>query len=286
MTQQAGKCLIVEDDSRWQEILREVVEEGKCNVSVAPSLRSAHTLIEREFFHVVVVDLSLTSDDSDQSGLVILALLRDLGEGTQSILVTGHGTLALGFDVGSRFGGLGAIAKDDFAKQKGYFMNLLQKGLSAAQEEQARLFQEPRGAEVEILRGDRKVYLWEHEVTSAIGGGIQLIHTLLHLLLRPMAPLMPPRDANPSVIEADQHIIRSSLWSRAIGQAVNIVFGEKSAVEGVRATLPAGTQIVAESERLNLAGFAALDSTREFDCFKSVLKTATTQPSFEGSKRR
>src|SRR5690349_11302029 len=110
MTEPTGKCLIVEDDPRWKKILLGVVEEAGFHVSAASSLQEARTLIERRFFHVAIVDLSLTSDDSDQSGLRILGWLRDLGEGTQSILVTGHGTLAVGFDVGSRFGGIGVIA--------------------------------------------------------------------------------------------------------------------------------------------------------------------------------
>lgn len=272
----ADKCLIVEDASEWVEFLREVPEEARCEVRIATSLAEARGLIEREFFHVALVDLSLTEDESDRGGLRVLGWLNDLKEGTQSILVTLHGTMEVGFEVKDRYGAIGAVAKQGFEKNS--FSGLFQKALQAAQYEQKRLSQRIPYPEVELLRGDRAVNLWEYDVTSALGpGSTQPIHTLLHSLFEPLVPLMVPKTTVPSLIDKSQRLVRCSFWSRALGQPVKVVFGQKLAVKRLRAELPANARIVAEDERPELSGFAEVDAAAEFDYFKSPFEQVTSE---------
>jgi ActR/RegA family two-component response regulator len=264
------KCLIVEDDELWHKILRGVPEEANCLVTFASSLEAARREVERQFFHVALVDLSLVlGDDTNKSGLLVVDWFHDLREGTQSILVTIHGTLEVGFDVAHR-GAVGAISKKGFETQA--FAGIFHSALETAIREQKASMERFRHPEVELLRGERMQQLWEYDILSAFApfsGSIELVYTLLRSLLEPLAPLMPPRERNPSTINPDRHIVSSSLWSRALGKPIKLAVGRKSEIDALRAALPPNTPIAAEESRLDLSGFAAEAPELDFGDFRS-----------------
>lgn len=53
---------------------------------------SVEELLERHFFHVAIIDLSLKElDAKDQTGFDVLETINRLHEGTKSIILTGYG---------------------------------------------------------------------------------------------------------------------------------------------------------------------------------------------------
>lgn len=268
MAEQRGKCLIVEDKKTWSDRLRRVPEQAECVVEVASSLAKARQLIEREFFHVALVDLQLTDERDDEGGLRVLELLNELREGTQSFLVTIIKDIEKGFEAG-KYGARAAIDKQryDEARLRELVVSALRDARAALKDHT----QKSRNAEVELLRGNRLVQLWEDDALKALSPSvdINLIYTGLRLLLEPLAPLMPPKDQEPSIIDSKRHIVKSTLWSRILGEPVVIYFGRKTQIKEERVSSVSKPQIVSEFERLNIAGFAQIAPRFPFEDFKS-----------------
>ena len=268
MAQTTKKCLIVEDHLEWQAELEKIAVKNGFEVWKAATPADAFKAIDRQFFHAALVDLSLAADDpKDTSGLKILEWLRTLKEGTQSVLITAHGTMDAGFKAGAKFGASAVIAKDQF--DAGELSAILLDAYKAASEEQQRLAQKPSNSATELFRGDRPSHLWEFELISALNPdqGILLVETLLHAIVAPLRALMQPREGKPSVIDSTQKIVRGQFWSRAFGQSVRIIFGQTEAVKAVR--IMAETKILTDHQRLNLSGFAEVDAITPFETFKS-----------------
>ncbi len=276
MIEQRRKCLIVEDDPVWQDILREFPAQFGCEVHVVNGLNDERFEIERQYFAVALVDWQLSSDPAEPNGLLVLKWLRDLKEATQAILITQNPTIELGFDVASQYSGLGVASKEGFDEPR--FLKLFDLALQTADSQRQQQREKSCNGEAEILRGDRPIYLWEPEVKDAVRArDIQLIHTVLSLLVEPLAPITRPKSGSPSVIKKDEHLVHCHFWSRALGRAVNLVFGPEAEVSRLRAPLPA-EQIVSERGRLGLAGFAQVDLTQEFNSFESPFDAITHQP--------
>jgi len=268
-----GKCLIVEDDWTWHTILRSVPEVANCEVATACSLEEAHAKVEREFFHVALVDKSLTSfNTDDEGGLLVLNWLRDLEEGTQSILITAHGNMEVGFDAMHR-GAIGVIRKTDFETRK--FSVDFDSALERAKREQKTHTDRLLHPEIEILRRDGMQQLWEYHVRffATISEDIEPVSSLLRSTLEPLAPLMPPKDGIPSAVESNGHILSSTLWSRAIGQPIRLVFGRKAEVALFRAARSGEAQVGAVYEWHGLSGFAEVAADLKFENFESPFDT-------------
>jgi two-component system response regulator AtoC len=84
-----GKVLMVEDDKNFAAITRKELERLGFEVQIARGAKEALSLAGADDFDVILLDLRLGSD----SGLEILARLRDEGADAEVIVLTGHGTI-------------------------------------------------------------------------------------------------------------------------------------------------------------------------------------------------
>lgn len=100
------KILVVDDDARLPVLLKRFLEEQGYRVRSAANTEQMDRLLEREHFHLVVLDLMLPGED----GLTACQRLREAGNQIPVIMLTAKG------DECSRIQGLEGGADDYLAK--------------------------------------------------------------------------------------------------------------------------------------------------------------------------
>ena len=98
------RVLVVEDNARWQELLKEILQDLCENVQIdtAPNYKAAIQAITDQVYDLVTMDLELSGDppdpsNPDQEGMQLLRVLRDSHYKQNScglIVVTAFGSLA------------------------------------------------------------------------------------------------------------------------------------------------------------------------------------------------
>jgi two-component system, OmpR family, copper resistance phosphate regulon response regulator CusR len=163
-----GAVLVVEDEQKVANALREGLESEGYAVAVAPTGEEAFYRVNTETFDVVLLDLSLPGRD----GLEILRALRQRGPDTRVLILSARDTLedrVKGLDTGA----------DDYLVKPFAFSELIARVRALVR----------RGRSVEAPRlkaGDLQMDLWSRKVTRS-GRAIELTakeFELLEYLLR------------------------------------------------------------------------------------------------------
>ncbi len=91
---EAPRILIVEDDPKWQAILREILEDLGYRVSLASTYQQARQALEEVSpFSLVILDLELDAATPLLEGQRLLNHIRHHHENTRCIIVSGRGTI-------------------------------------------------------------------------------------------------------------------------------------------------------------------------------------------------
>jgi len=168
MNMSTGAVLVVEDEQKVANALREGLESEGYDVAVASTGEDAFFRVSTETFDVVLLDLTLPGRD----GLEILRALRQRGPDTRVLILTARDTLA------DRVKGLDSGA-DDYLVKPFAFAELIARIRALVR----------RGRSVEAPRlgaGDLQMDLWTRKVTRS-GKPIDLTareFELLEYLLR------------------------------------------------------------------------------------------------------
>ena len=126
------RALVVEDDSSWQQILREILSDCGLAVDVAPSLPQALAWASQGFHDLAVVDLSLeAANPHNQAGLQVLDALKSANPACQAILLTGFATVELAVSVLTEHGALTCLRKETFNRAS--FRDLVGQALQTVQ---------------------------------------------------------------------------------------------------------------------------------------------------------
>ncbi|MBI9051409.1 MAG: response regulator [Anaerolineaceae bacterium] len=124
-----GKALIVDDDTSWQAILVEILEEIGLEVQVADQADAALKIINAETLHLLIADLSLSSEDHrNQDGVTILDAAKRKIPACVSILLTGYATVELSVQVLREYGAYTCLRKENFHRKE--FRNLISQALN------------------------------------------------------------------------------------------------------------------------------------------------------------
>lgn len=227
--------MIVEDEKDWQEIyLRNSQPLHSGAIRATVNLDEARTTIEEMAFSVAFVDIRLDEDDNENTdGLRVLELLRKTKDHTSAIMVTGKGTVGITRDALKEFGAYEALAKAEVEPQR--IQTLIAEG-TEARNQLARV-EDPVAPEV--LRGRRTVWDWDSEMLEATGGkgGVEVLYQLAEYLANPLLPLVRGDDSDLMRRQEGSGLAMGAFWSRAIGQAVVIGFGQ---AESMRAAIDGG----------------------------------------------
>jgi ActR/RegA family two-component response regulator len=96
----ARRCLIVEDDPLWVDIIRRIVAPWDLDVTVLTDPDAAIALLRTTTFDVVLLDLQLPGGDG---GVIIDRLARvGIDIVSKAILITGYPTIAAAVAPGAR----------------------------------------------------------------------------------------------------------------------------------------------------------------------------------------
>jgi CheY-like chemotaxis protein len=91
MNSTAARVLIIEDDPSWQALYRDIVVHMGYACTIVDNPYDALARLVRGWYHIVVVDLSLIKNDSQNlDGMKVLQWIRQMNEGTQALVSTGY----------------------------------------------------------------------------------------------------------------------------------------------------------------------------------------------------
>jgi CheY-like chemotaxis protein len=90
-----GRALVVDDQPVWLELFGELLHELGLEVATADNYHDAIELLNREYFHLAVVDVRLKDDDPNNTqGMDILSHINqiELDDVVVKVVITGYGT--------------------------------------------------------------------------------------------------------------------------------------------------------------------------------------------------
>jgi ActR/RegA family two-component response regulator len=234
MTITAKNLLIVEDNKEWCDgYLRTASREGFNSIKIAQDLSVARQFIDEMQFAVAFIDVALNvTDDRNVDGLRVMAKIRETGDPTSIVVVTGkirQDVLSITQTI-KKYGALDIIRKADIEPQD--IRRLLGAGLEAYRQESAAEGLTP----VDVLRGVTPAQHWEDQIVRGIPvrDGVAGLKKFLGQLLDEYLPMLPPWSNEPVSVDSETGLAHGAFWSRASGRAVALVFGHESVREESR----------------------------------------------------
>ena len=106
--------LIVEDNERWQAILKESLEDEGYRVTVLADYQDVRRALEERAFGLVILDLQLDESAPMMDGERLLAHISRQYSDTRCIIVSGHGDIRFVRDAFKQYHVVDFIGKDDF----------------------------------------------------------------------------------------------------------------------------------------------------------------------------
>jgi ActR/RegA family two-component response regulator/transposase len=220
------KGLVVDDDPVWQSSFIRYLTDGGFAATKASTLEQAENLLNREFFHVAMVDMSLVGD-ADRSGLKVLRKIHAMREGTSGMLLTAYGSPEEGAEA------IGAGAFHVFDKRKLEYpvvIDTINRGLETARKTLSRY-----RSGIRLLAGpgipeDKLVQ--EHRVLNTLARGVQEVDQLVATLLRGLYPALRPRGYLGPTVEDSQKIVSGTYWSKVLGAPLRLLIGPTPAIQG------------------------------------------------------
>jgi DNA-binding NarL/FixJ family response regulator len=147
MNEHLARALIVEDESAWQALLREILADVGLEVDVVSNYEMALAALRSGAHRLAVVDLSLDAADyQNQEGLRVLDALRRSDPACVPVLLTGFATVELAVSALNEHGAFTCLRKETFRRAQ--FRDVLRQALAlapvpAALPAAARSFPEP-----------------------------------------------------------------------------------------------------------------------------------------------
>jgi CheY-like chemotaxis protein len=236
-----GNILIVEDEKQWRDIYRDAVKghDPDLTVMTAESRAAAERLIDAAKFAVAFVDISLdTSDGRNTDGLKVMQKIREAGDQTSIIVVTGRGgqdALSIARDALKKYGAYDTVAK--MTTDSDQLAKLLAGGL----QEYRQTATASRTAVRDALRGTTAEMSWDDQVTRAIGyrGDVKNFYGYLLELMGDQLPIVTRDGGQPVTIEPSLRLVHGDFWSRGTAAAGVVCFGAPpqfdEAIESARA---------------------------------------------------
>jgi ActR/RegA family two-component response regulator len=234
MPQVSKNLLVVEDDQEWCEnYVRAAKTEGFDSIKIAQNLRQAEALIDQMQFAVAFIDIGLNiTDDRNVDGIRVMGKIRDSGDQTSIIVVTGRSgrdVLPIARNVLKEYNALDIVGKADAKPQE--IRDLLRVGLGEFIEKNA-----AEGVTAEdVLRGGTPRLHWDSQMLKAtdVQNGVQGLRNFLATLLGEFLPLVASNESEPVTLDSTNGLAHGIYWSRATGRAVVVFYGRRSAAGGV-----------------------------------------------------
>jgi ActR/RegA family two-component response regulator len=221
--------LVVDDEEDWCAIYeRAARRQGVTTIRTAGNLAQATSLLESMTFSVAFVDIGLdVADDRNVDGLRVMEKIRSLGDETSIIVVTGRSgrdVLAIARDAIKKYGAFDTVSKVPIEPSD--IASLLEGGREAYRKAVAAKKPETH----QVLRGRLPGWDWDDQILRAtrIEGGIATLYGFLDRLFGSFLPAIARQDGDNVRLDPERQIAYGDYWSRAVGRAVLICFGEEA----------------------------------------------------------
>ncbi|MGJ4999456.1 response regulator [Bradyrhizobium sp. HKCCYLS3077] len=266
--------LIVEDTPHYQAIYSRAVKRRGGVPLVADTLEKAISAISRQQFCVSLIDIRLDEvDDKNEDGLTVLQHIREVGDPTEAIVVTGHGSMKIGWEahLNSAFA--------TFAKRDMHYSEL-EDSISKALDSFKTKIRRTTVKYSELLRPPtEQVWEWEDRVLRACSpkGGADGLYKCLSDLLRDLTPLLKNIDRSGCTI-VSHGIAAGIFWSRRIAAPILICFGRTTNYTphdlinnlGFDSESLVSTRQIASSSLSGMSGTAHILEGLEFSQFEQL----------------
>jgi DNA-binding NarL/FixJ family response regulator len=126
-----GRALVVEDETAWQEILSEILQDLGLEVDREDNYDAALACLRSAPYRVAIVDLSLRAGSHEnRDGLRVLDAVRQHAPGCVAILLTGFATVELAVGAMTEYGAYSCLRKETFRRAP--FRDLIERALALA----------------------------------------------------------------------------------------------------------------------------------------------------------
>jgi ActR/RegA family two-component response regulator len=267
------KGLVVDDDKGWRDSFGRYLSDAGLVPTTATSLKEAEDLLDREFFHVALVDLSLV-EENNRDGLSILRkIYQELREGTAATLITAYG----GVEEGAEANTYGAhVIQKPNAKYPRMLKEItegLQLSLSVLQQYRVGL---------NLLSGTgtpKEKQVHEYDILKFLEWGYASADTFIAKLFRDLCPVLRLRNSPNATIDQGKQLLVGTYWSKMLGSPIRLVVGKTAVVRIELDKLEAG-RIAGEDD-----GYAQIFRVDEHGAnAAAILKTS--EPFFEAFDQR
>jgi DNA-binding NtrC family response regulator len=123
--------LIIEDDSKWQSVLRETLEDEGYDVTLFGNYQEGRQALERRSFDLVILDLNLDESAPMLDGERLLRRISQHHVHTPCIIVSGQGDVHIVRNAFKQYRVVDFVAKDQF--DIAAFIQIVEDGLGRAQ---------------------------------------------------------------------------------------------------------------------------------------------------------
>lgn len=238
--------LIVEDEEQWRKNYERAMRPEQ-TVKVAKDLASAELLIDSTKFAVAFVDIGLDiEDDQNVDGLRVMQKIRDVGDETSIVVVTGRtgqDVLPITRNALKEYGAYDTIGKKTAAPSD--IKRLLEGGLEEYRSKTVSRRTDARDA----IRGTVDAMIWDDQVMRAINfkGSVNGFYDFLDQLFSEYLPLVPRSDIDHIYVDRESRIVRGNYWSRAVAAGLLICFGSDATFDEVVRAMPGDAGILRSS---------------------------------------
>jgi ActR/RegA family two-component response regulator len=212
------KGLVVDDDETWRNLFERCMAAASIKATTVGSLRDALSVLDREFFHVALVDLSLVGDENRDGIQVIRKIYSEPKEGTEAILLTAYGGVEDGAEVAS-LGAYRVFSK--VSKGEGLDRSKVVTVVAEAAETAHRTLEKTMKRGLELLdrrgRSEEPDYLTSR-IIFTIGAGYDAVNDALTDLLKDIGPLVVRPGELGVIIDDSGQTVAIDMWSRMAGQ--------------------------------------------------------------------
>lgn len=250
-----AKGLVVDDDEVWRRNFARYLSDAGLEPILASSLSEGQNLLDRQFFHVALVDLSLVGNENRDGLKVIQKIYQQLHEGTAGILLTAFG----GVEEGAEAKVYGAF--DVIGKQRISYPAVLMSIESGTAAASKALEQYEVG--LNLLAGpgsglDRQIH--ETNISMALGIGHPRADGLAKRLLKGLAPVLRHASRGQAAIDSTRKLVTGTYWSKTRGQSFDVRIGPATAVEDELTRFRNEPSRYAEGRYLQILRFEKLDN--------------------------